>query len=252
MTYDMSVFDPVRRALDECAPASQLSLWLRDDDAIAASRALSEFEWICRDGGVSPLMAVIPDGLQLSLVGAADSWPCTWTVGVHGLRHVNRAGVGRKKSEFPEGLDLATLSAELESGFERLSKAFDRRFAPIFIPPWNRIAPFAAAALKPAGYAAVSTFAAAHVSSPPPGVAVVNTHIDLIDWRGGRTGKPIVQIADELAAAVKAGQVHIGVLTHHLDHDPTANASLAGLIDFVCREPRLTWLVPREVFELEV
>lgn len=254
MKKDADCFDCVRRALDD-AGADSISLWLRDDDAIAASAALETFKAQCQGGGASPLLAVIPGRLTDSLVADADhathGWPADWKVGVHGWRHDNRAGPDAKKSEFPGSVRHATTADELERGLSVLRASFGDRAMAVFVPPWNRIGTGAASALPGAGFKALSTFAMAHVNTPPSGVRVLNTHVDIIDWRGGRVGKPADVIADDLAAAIRAGGDPIGVLTHHLVHDAGAIATLDALFAFVATEPRLDWQAPEDVFRTE-
>jgi peptidoglycan/xylan/chitin deacetylase (PgdA/CDA1 family) len=248
MNRQLAAFDPVRSALDGLG-AEAVDLWLRDDDATRATVELDRFVAFCRGGGVAPLFAVIPGSLEESLIAAAAGWPGFWRIGVHGYAHRNRADAGAKKSEFPAHLDVATARAELIAGRALIAKAFGRRALPVFVPPWNRIGTAQAAALSECGFAALSTFARAHVAQPPSKVRVVNTHVDLIDWRGGRFGKPIAVLANELATAVSSFRGPIGILTHHLDHDAACDAALQAIMQFVQDDARLRWRTPEAVFQ---
>jgi hypothetical protein len=69
---------------------------------------------------------------------------------------------------------------EIRRGHDRLAALSDRRFLPVFVPPWNRIGPGIAARLGDAGLPGLSIFAR------PASRHRVHTHLDLMDWRAGR------------------------------------------------------------------
>ena len=90
------------------------------------------------------------------------------------------------------------------------------------VPPWNRIGAGVEAALPALGFRGLSTFG----PRPAAGPGYLNTHIDIIDWHGGRG------FAGE-AACLATATGHLsdrrtgrcdpeeptGLLTHHLVHD---------------------------------
>ena len=101
------------------------------------------------------------------------------------------------------------------------------------MPPWNRIDGRLLPSLGEIGFAALSVFGKA---KPAP-IAVVNTHVDIIDWHGGRGGKDHGVLAAGTCRAScewrrEAGSREaIGVLTHHLVHDEIAWLFLERLFE---------------------
>ncbi len=88
------------------------------------------------------------------------------------------------------------------------------------------------------GFAALSVFGKA---KPAP-IAVVNTHVDIIDWHGGRGGKDHGVLALELARELKwrreaGSREAIGVLTHHLVHDEIAWLFMERLLEVTAANP---------------
>ena len=114
---------------------------------------------------------------------------------------------------------------------------------PVFVPPWNRMGDDAAAALPAAGYRMLSGYR----GRPEGPLPRLDTHVDLIDWRGGRrfAGAEAVlgALVDVLAARRRAqdlqdlrglrGPRPTGVLSHHLVHDAAAWRFLEDLLAWV-------------------
>ncbi|WP_157015755.1 polysaccharide deacetylase family protein [Mesorhizobium xinjiangense] len=222
------------------AAGTVASVWLRDDDAVAPSPALDRLLAISDDFACPALIAVIPlpatAALADRLAGSANVTVCQ-----HGYRHENHAPANVKKTElFDTGpaRSVDHVLDELRQGRERLSQLFAQHLEPILVPPWNRMSNAVAARVHEAGFAALSGFGWKRFPSPLP---QVNTHVDLIDWRGDRHGKTAEVVAAETAAALQTarqtGQHHIGLLTHHLVHDETAWASLVSLLEALARHP---------------
>ena len=67
------------------------------------------------------------------------------------------------------------------------------------MPPWNRIDGALLPSLPEIGFAALSVFGKAK----PAAIPVVNTHVDIIDWHGGRGGKDHGGLVQELAAELR-------------------------------------------------
>src|SRR6185436_3071370 len=126
--------------------------------------------------------------------------------------------------------------AELVEGRTSLERHFGRRFAPMLVPPWNRIDPGVIERLPEAGLRGLSTFGPRAQSNPVPGLVQCNTHVDLIAWRREREFIGVDAAIDRLVlhlAARRAGAVDpsepTGVLTHHLDLPAAAWGFLADL-----------------------
>ena len=232
----------------------EAALWWRDDDAAAPSPALSRL--LALRPGCPLGLAVIPAGVREALA-AGLSGPVD--VLVHGFAHANHAPAGERKSEYPAG---RAAPGELRAGRERLESIFGGRALPVFVPPWNRMGADAAAALPVAGYEAVSGYR----GRPEGPLPRLDTHVDLIDWRGGRrfAGDEAVLgvLADALAARRRARGPEppdtsenleapadlppIGVLSHHLAHDAAAWRFLEALLAWVEETPGVGWVRPRD------
>lgn len=198
------------------------ALWWRDDDAAAASAKLANLLRLARGAPVA--LAVIPAQAQADLAAVLRDAPSV-AVLQHGWRHVNRAEHG-KKSEYPTGRDGASVAAELAAGRTRLRDLFGPRALPVFVPPWNRFASDLLPALAESGLAALSVMAGQAPSRLPPGLAAIDVHVDVTDWKGNRgfigTAAALGGLTGWLRARRLAGDVAaepIGILTHHLVMD---------------------------------
>jgi peptidoglycan/xylan/chitin deacetylase (PgdA/CDA1 family) len=206
-----------RNALRDCAGRGRpATFWLRDDDATVPTGALDRLLEMTARHGVPVTLAVIPAGsgqaLADRLAGAAGV-----TVAVHGWAHRNHAGPGEKKQELGTHRPAATVLDELSRGLRHLQGLHRGQFAPVLVPPWNRIHADVVQGLPGIGYAALSVFG----PEKPAPLQVVNTHVDLIDWRGTGRVKPLDTVLSETVLALGRG-APVGFLTHHLIHDAAA------------------------------
>jgi hypothetical protein len=170
----------------------------------------------------------------------------------HGWRHANRAAHG-KKSEYPEGRSALTVAAEISAGRACLKALFGPRSLPLLVPPWNRFADEFLPLLSGSGIAGLSAMASPGRAAPPPGIAVIDVHVDLVAWRGDRgfvgTGPALSSLVFHLRQARlgAAGESKpIGVLTHHLIMDEATAAFLDRLIGFVHAHTAARWSTPGE------
>ncbi|MEO1329993.1 MAG: polysaccharide deacetylase family protein [Pseudomonadota bacterium] len=224
--------------------------WLRDDDAVAATPALDRLLQITPSLSDALVLAAIPAGLSATLAPRLEGTAAR--VAVHGWRHANHAPSGEKKAEFGAQRPLAARRAEAEEGLARLTRAFDARLIPLFVPPWNRIDPAIAPELAALGYRGVSTFKPRAGPWAATGLAQVNTHWDPIDWPRLRAGGPALRPAGALIAELAAllqdprfdapAAEPIGLLTHHLVHDAETWAFLEALL--MRLEGRVRWRAP--------
>lgn len=216
--------DKALAALSErAAQGRPLRLWLRDDDASQPTPALDRLLDRAAAHQVPLTLAVIPQPWDGPPTGAALAERLAGqagvSVGLHGWSHRNHAPAGVKKQELGLHRPAAAIHAELRAGLALLRALHGTRLLPMLIPPWNRIDPDLAAALSHDGLTALSTFGP---ERPVPGLAVVNTQIDIIDWKAGRIGRPAGALWGELAGWAQSGRDFVGVLTHHLVHDAAA------------------------------
>lgn len=135
--------------------------------------------------------------------------------------------------------------AELAIGRARLLALFGDRFRPVLVPPWNRIADGLVWRLGESGLAGLSRFGPRRDGE---GDAVVNTHIDILDWHGSRgfvgdraaLGAAVAHLAAKREGRADAGEP-TGLLSHHRDHDEACWTFLSAFRDAVDRHPAAQW-----------
>lgn len=198
--------------------------WWRDDDAVTVTPALERLIGVHRTADIPLALAVIPAQAQPALAERLKSEPQIAAL-QHGYSHHNHADPAEKKSEFPAGRVLADRLSDMQAGHALLERLFDTRLLPVFVPPWNRLAPDGLPAMPALGYLAVSAFQARRSYWAAPGLAILNTHIDPIDWHGGDNCAAVERCLAATCThlrAMRAGEQDmqpLGLLTHHLRHD---------------------------------
>lgn len=217
-------------------------LWWRDDDAAAASPALWQLFRLEKQSGVPLVLAAIPQSAEAQAIAEARC------VILHGCDHRNRAAAGEKKTEFAASEAADAALARLARARERLAALAGGRLLPVLAPPWNRFRDELIARLPEAGIHGLSRYGA----RPPAGKRVreINTHVDIIAWRGSRAF-----VGDEAALGLLVAQLSarrgadepIGVLTHHAQHDRAAWRFLERLFD-ATRACGAAWLSGEQLF----
>ena len=214
-----SLHEELGRWADEGLTAT---LWWRDDDAALPDPALDRLLGLCP---VPLALAVIPATVHEETAGTILAHGAA-TVIQHGYAHRNREPEGRRKCEFGDHQDMDDALDDLVIGRRRLEALFDDRFAPVLAPPWNRLAASYTAQLIGVGLTGLTTYGPRAAASPAPGVVQVNSHIDIIDWRGTRgfvgedaaLGLAVDHLAARRAETVDTAEP-TGLLSHHLVHD---------------------------------
>tara|TARA_E500000318_G_scaffold61026_3_gene56632 strand:- start:1141 stop:1911 length:771 start_codon:yes stop_codon:yes gene_type:complete len=225
------------RELDQWASDGLIArIWWRDDDLQRPTPSLEPLLAMAEATGWAPGLAVVPEGADtdalMSRLAGTDA-----ELLVHGFAHRNHATADEKKCEFPASRPLADRCGDAREGLNRLRDTFPDRLLPCFVPPWNRIAPDLVDCLTDCGFTGLSTFGPRQASDAAPGLRRVNTHIDVIDWRGTRKFVGREAVAAALTShleARRAGRADAeepsGLLTHHLvmvDEDWRALETLA-------------------------
>lgn len=224
------------------------TLWWRDDDAVAASPALTQLRQVARVPVALAVIPLAPDRpLDPSLAAALTGWPAA-SVLQHGIAHKNRAGQDQKKSEFPPDAVPAEVAAGLTAGMAVLAGAFGPRFVPVLTPPWNRLAQSWPDRLPGLGLRGLSRFGEPPYPVPAPiaGLREINTHVDVIDWRGSRGFAGESACLGRLIGHLTARRLGrtdrrlpTGLLTHHLVHDTATWRFLENLQDWLARRSQL-------------
>ena len=230
-----------------------VDFWWRDDDACRPDPALARLLELARTSGVPLALAVIPVDVQAAAFEPASS---LLTLLQHGVDHLNRAAAGDKKTEFPASELPATALARLAEGYMKLQRATGLSVLPVLVPPWNRIsAPHLMAQLAGAGYRGLSTFGPRNSMYPAPGLLMVNTHIDVIDWRGSRgfvgAEVALAQATRHLQARRNGSaqaQECTGWLTHHAVHDEATWRFMAMLLERTSHIDGVRWRSAADLF----
>lgn len=239
--------DSLDRALDEAASRGrQIGFFWRDDDAVTATPALDRLIALAEAHAAPLLLAAIPAGIEPAL-GRRLAEARDVSVAVHGLAHRNHAPHGAKPAEFGAHRPVADLAAEAAAGLriarERLPGA---ALLPVFVPPWNRLAPALTAALPDLGYRGLSAVPGA----ASPGLRRLDATLDPIDWRGSRSLRDPETLLHDLAADVaREPSRPVGLLTHHLAHDPAIWAFVEALLARLLKHPAVRALDPRKRFD---
>ncbi len=242
---------PLTEELDRWRAAGlTLPLWWRDDDAVAMTPALERLAALSARLDMPLHLAVIPAHADDTLADAIAAHPNLVPL-VHGWAHESHAPAGEKKAEFGAHRPRAAMQADTARALARLQGLFGARLRPVFVPPWNRVAPDLLPGLAAQGYAAVSTFTPRKTALAAPGLLQVNTHLDPIAWKTTRgltaPDRLIAQVARQLADRRQGNADNAepyGILTHHLVHDRAIWTFTETLLARLLDGPTWRWTFP--------
>ena len=115
------------------------------------------------------------------------------SVAVHGWRHANHASANEKKQELGKQRPAyARSSRNWHADYPSSQHFMAIDCCPCLVPPWNRIDANLVSAVSGAGFRAISAFADKLIELQTTDLAVINTHLDIMDWstrRGGDHGE---------------------------------------------------------------
>jgi len=229
-----------------------VEFWWRDDDARGPAPALSRLLALAEQARVPLALAVIPEGADRGLLSALGDGI---DVLQHGADHRNRAGEGEKKTEFAARESPGAALERLRVGKERLAALAGAHFLAVLTPPWNRLPEQILPQLAPGGFRGLSCYGPRTASEPFPGLAQVNTHVDVIAWKGGRGfvgEEPALFQAIRHLEARRMGTADpgepTGWLTHHACHDEPAWNFLARLFELLGPDTGVRWKRARDLF----
>jgi hypothetical protein len=227
--------------------------WWRDDDATARSSPLVRMLGLCRSAAIPLALAVIPQDVSAGLLEDDDALV---TLLQHGVTHRNLAPAGDKKTEFPAVALPAEALDRLSQGRARMAGLFGPRALPVLVPPWNRVSSTGlVAALPGAGFCGLSRFGPRKRIDACAGLVQVNTHVDVIDWRGSRgfvgTQAALAQTLAHLQARRLANADPMeptGLLTHHAVHDEATWVFIETFFAQTAGHGRAVWRKAPELF----
>ncbi|KKX25751.1 polysaccharide deacetylase family protein [Rhizobium sp. LC145] len=240
--------DLLRATLDRATESGrQVTFWLRDDDAIEPTVQLETLLNMAQRTGVPLTLAVVPADATNAIAARLEEAPLV-NVAVHGWRHRNHAPSGEKKQELGLHRPKAEILGELEAALKRVQSMFGSRTVAMLVPPWNRIDPALVPSLPSLGFQALSVFGEEKRFTPVP---LLNTHVDIIDWKVTRGGRPADTLFVEIARRVEEISSDpletVGILTHHLVHDAAAWSFLGTLFEHTADHPGCRWMRSEDV-----
>jgi hypothetical protein len=218
------------QALDEEAARWQeagrtAQLWWRDDDAADSGPALDRLLGLHRQTDTPLSLAVVPAHATPALANRLAAEPGVDLL-QHGYAHLNHAAPGEKKAELGPHRPAMIVLGELGTGWLALERLFGGRALSVMVPPWNRIAPVLVPTLPEIGFSGLSTFGPRRRPRPVRGLLQINTHVDLIDWKSGRSFAGEAAVLGALVAALAHARTvsdePVGLLSHHLAMDGRA------------------------------
>jgi len=233
--------------------------WWRDDDAIDTTPALDQLVALRRDLNVPMALAVIPANARPALA-AALSEEDGIDILQHGYAHVNHRPAGAKKAELRADRDLWDIARELADGRSRMIDLFgDDGWLDVMVPPWNRIDTGVMNLLPGLGYRGLTTFEPRKAAEPTPGLTVINTHVDIIDWPGTRAfggddvviGAAVKHLSTKRLGTADPAEA-TGLLTHHLAHDAACWTFIERFVRATDDHPTVTWQRAADMFPVPV
>jgi len=238
--------------LDEASASSQaIDFWWRDDDAEDATPALDQLLALAARHDLPLALAVVPKGATEALAARLRSAPRV-AVLQHGWSHDNHASAGEKKIELGGTQPLAETLDQLRRGSERLSALFPEQFLPVLAPPWNRIAEDVRNARGDAGLAGLSTSGPAGGGPAAGEPHQVNVHLDIFEWRPARRplsrAEAYARLLAEAELRLEGDAEPIGIMTHHLVHEPASWSLLDELLATLAKHSAARWPEIGELF----
>jgi hypothetical protein len=251
----MRAFDLLHRELDAWSDDEALAaFWWRDDDLCIPTDKLDPLLRTAAALEAEPLLAVVPkwatDDLPRLLSGESAR------VAVHGWAHVNHETAQAKKAEFGPARPVASLVADAVAGRDKLAALFGDQLTACFVPPWNRVAPELIPALSGVGFSALSTYGTAGSDTRDLGLSWINTHVDVIDWRGDRRfigsnamARCIVNQLSHRRQETTSTVEPLGLLTHHLEMTSEDWFRFKEICQMLMTHPAVRMLGSRDLFE---
>lgn len=243
----MSAWRQLETALDAAARrGATLRFWWRDDDAGRKSPALSRLLELAERQNIPLAVAVVPAWLDADVHGRIAA-SAQVSILQHGYDHQNHAAEGAKSIELG-GRKVETIRDELKRGFAILEDAFGAAFLPVLVPPWNRIDDGLFPYLRAAGYCGLSVYGKRSLPEIAPGVTLVNTHVDPVDWRGTRGFLGEACLLEQLIDLITLDEP-IGILSHHLCLDDPGWLFFDQLFTILNRHPAARFFPAPYLFE---
>ncbi len=230
------------------------TFWWRDDDSEKEDPRIASLLALRRRTRIPLAVSAVPLSTDSSFAEAVLADREVWVL-QHGYAHRNHAPHGEKKSELAAARDKQEIFRDLTDGARQLRRLFGDRSIPTLVPPWNRIRNDLIPDLPDLGFRGLSLMSPRPGVSAVNGVLLVNTHVDLIDWRGTRRfvgrEKALEQVVRHLRQR-RRGEVDAkeptGLLTHHLVRDDECWRFVEQFVRTTVSHPSVRWLDAKVLF----
>ena len=175
---------------------------------------------------------------------------------VHGYAHVDHAADGERKTEYSAVRSVDEVEREWRDAINLIDQHYGCRALPVFVPPWNRIAPTLETRLANIGFVGFSGLGA-RATAIAHQLAVANVHVDLFDSRRGafRGCDAVLTGIVQHLRAKRTGEHDrtepTGVMTHHLVLDADCWSFLRQLFDSTTGRGDVRWCAAPEIFGIE-
>jgi hypothetical protein len=260
--------------LDAWAAAGRAAtLWWRDDDAVEPCAELERLLGLAAARDVPIALAAIPARVSEALARGIETAGARVTLLQHGYAHRNHAPAAEKKAELGAHRPANAVLEELARGQARMTALFGSgRFgsglsgsgpfglgwAPVLVPPWNRIAEGLVPEVARLGFRGLSTYGARAAAEPVPGLVQINSHMDIMRWDAPRGFLGAAEALDLLAGHLRARRLSeadaaepSGLLSHHGAHDEACWAFLDELLGRLVEHPAARFVAVDEAFAAE-
>jgi hypothetical protein len=232
--WEERAWDDFAAELDRWRDTDRVAtFWWRDDDAGRPDPAFDRLLRLAETTAAPLALAVVPAWLTPDVAAAVRGAPPSVAVLQHGWAHANHetaAPPGERKvrpAECGGARAPAQVLAEVADGGARLRAGLGERVLPVFVPPWNRIAPAVRAGLPALGYRVLSVFGPRTGGEAVSGLGTLNCHADPVLWREGKAfAGPAAtlarlrgHLADRRESRADPAEP-TGLLTHHRDMTP--------------------------------
>ena len=264
----MSGWRALKRELDAWGDTGQAAtVWWRDDDAVDCSPALDRLLALAAQNHVPLNLAVVPAHATGALAARLARAGPSVAVLQHGFAHINHAPAGEKSMELGRHRSGVAICEELTRGWAMLTEKFGEQAVPVLVPPWNRIAGEFVPILASLGFHGLSGHTARTAVRLVGGLAVCNTHLDVMQWRPerkflgeeealdlliGHLGTRRRATSESPAAGLRLADPDepTGLLTHHLVMDEAAWRFVSRLLGTLRDHPAVRWGAADEIFHL--
>ncbi len=250
--------------LDAWAAAGRAAtLWWRDDDTVEPSAEIERLLGLAAARDVPIALAAIPARASEALAHRIETAGARVTLLQHGYAHRNHAPAAEKKAELGAHRPSAAVLEELARGQARMtalfgSGRFGSGWAPVLVPPWNRIAEGLVPEVARLGFRGLSTYGARAAAEPVPGLVQINSHMDIMRWDAPRGFLGAAEALDLLAGHLRARRLSeadaaepSGLLSHHGAHDEACWAFLDELLGRLVEHPAARFVAVDEAFAAE-